>query len=274
MSIQWRWLNTACFEIHSPTGEVLVTDPYMDDALHCPIQSEDIQRADLICITHGHFDHILDVGRLANRLGSAVICSARVAEEVRDRFRVPEIQIRPVTAGETVSYGAIQIEVVRGIHVDNRRFFAEQMGVELTEEMTAESMVRKAFSSIPHRGTRKRFLSYLGQYPAGEPLNFIFQFPGNLRCYFLGSTPDPRIFPVAESARAQVLFLQLLWGRERAAFELAQRVGPSVVIPTHHDAFYPGQHIPRMGLVRALFQADPSMTFLEPVLGKWYTTDV
>ena len=80
MSIKLRWLGTACFEIRLSNGEALIIDPYLDDSLTCPIDSNEIERGDVICVTHGHFDHILDVGRLANRLGSTVVCSHVAAQ--------------------------------------------------------------------------------------------------------------------------------------------------------------------------------------------------
>jgi L-ascorbate metabolism protein UlaG (beta-lactamase superfamily) len=274
MAVRWRWLGTACFEFQLPGGEAVVVDPYMDDAANCPVSSEAISRADIICITHGHFDHILDVGRLANRLGSTVICSQRVARNVRERFGVPAEQVRPVTVGDTLRLGPIRIEVVRAVHVDNRQYFAEQLGLELTHELSAEDVVRQAFTGIKDPDLRERFLSYMGKFPAGEQLNFIFQFPGNLRCHFFGSTPDPELFSVVEHSRAQVLFLQILCGREQAAAGVARRSGAAIVVPMHHDAFFPGQAVPQLEPVRASLGEDPGVTFVDPVPGQWYEIQV
>jgi L-ascorbate metabolism protein UlaG (beta-lactamase superfamily) len=246
----------------------------MDDAFNCPLDSERIKRADLICITHGHFDHVLDVGRLAGRLGSNVLCSRKVAVNIRDRLGVPETQIQAVTAGETLRRGSIQVEVVRAVHVDNRQYFAEQLGMELSDEMTTEDMVRKGFDGIQDPVIRERLLSYLGKYPGGEQLNYIFRFPGNLKFYFYGSTPDSGLLPLLEAAGAQVLILQVLCGRERGAFEVAQRSGASIIIPSHHDAFFPGQKIPDMEKLKGLFSREPGMTFLDPAPGQWYLTDL
>ena len=88
MGIRIRWLGTACFEICLPSGEVIIIDPYLDEAINSAVRSRDIERADLICVSHGHFDHILDVGRLANRLGSKVICSSTVAENIQYRLEM------------------------------------------------------------------------------------------------------------------------------------------------------------------------------------------
>lgn len=270
MSIKLRWLGTACFEFRLPNGEVLIVDPYMHEAFNCPIRSDDIKRADLICITHGHFDHILDVGGLANRLGSTVLCSEKVGKNIQSRFGVPEKQIQAVTAGETLRRGSIEIEVVKAIHVDNRQYFAEQLGLDPSGEISAEDMVKKVFSNIEDSNIKEKLISHMGKYPAGEQLNYIFQFPGNLRLYFFGSTPAPELLPIAEASQAQVLILQLLMGREELAFDVAVRAGASIVIPSHHDAFFPGQRVPDLKKFKGLFENRPNMSFVETVPGKWY----
>jgi L-ascorbate metabolism protein UlaG (beta-lactamase superfamily) len=42
-----------------------LTDPYLDDSFSVPLKAKDIERADYIFVTHGHFDHVLDVSKIA-----------------------------------------------------------------------------------------------------------------------------------------------------------------------------------------------------------------
>lgn len=273
MSINLRWLGTACFEIRLSNGETLIIDPYLDESPACPTGSNEIERADLICITHGHFDHILDVGRLANRLGSTVVCSHQVAQNIQNRFHVPEVQILAVTAGDRLKRGDIQVEVVKAVHIDNRSYFAEQLGLELDKEISALDVVKRVFSTIEDREVRERFLSHMGKYPAGEQLNYIFQFPGNLRLYFFGSAPDRELIPILEGCKAQVLILQILWGREEGAAEAAFKSGAGIVFPSHHDPFFPGQKVPDLKKVRSLFERHENVHFVEAEAGQWYEID-
>lgn len=270
MTTTFRWLGVACFEFRLANGEVLIVDPYLDDSMTSPVRSEDIARADAICITHGHFDHVLDVGKLANRLGSQVICSREVGLNLQKQFGISPKQIRAVTAGEVVKQGGTTIEVVRARHANNRLYYARQMGLEPAAVASTEEMVRRAFAGIEDPEARERLLSHLGKYPAGEQLNYIFQFPGNLRLYLFGSVPDPELLAQVEASRAQVMLLQILWGMEEKAVEMARRSGASVVIPSHHDPFFPGQKVPEMDKVRRLFEAQSGPTFLEPVPGEWH----
>ena len=273
MSINLRWLGTACFEIRLSSGETLIIDPYLDESQTCPIGSSEIERADLICITHGHFDHILDVGHLANRLGSTILSSKEVAENIKTRFHVPESQIVAVTAGDNLKRGNIRVEVVKAVHIDNRSYFAEQLGLELTEEISALDMVKKVFSTIENQEVKERLLSHMGKYPPGEQLNYIFQFPGNLRLYFFGSAPDGILIPILEGCKAQILILQILRGREDGAAEAAFKSGAGIVLPSHHDPFFPGQKVPDVKKVRSLVERNENMHFVEPEAGKWYEID-
>jgi L-ascorbate metabolism protein UlaG (beta-lactamase superfamily) len=273
VAINLRWLGTACFEFRLSSGETLIIDPYLDESLTCPTGSSDIERADLICITHGHFDHILDVGRLANRLGSTVICSHEVADNIQKRFHVPESQIQAVTAGDSLKRCNIHVDVVKAVHIDNRAYFAEQLGLERSEEISDLDMVKKVFSTIENQEVRERLLSHMGKYPPGEQLNYIFQFPGNLRLYFFGSVPDPELIPILEECHAQVLILQILRGREEAAAKAAFESGAGIVMPSHHDPFFPGQKVPDVKKVRSLLERNGNVHFVEAEAGKWYEID-
>jgi len=269
MGVRFRWLGTACFEFVAATGEGLLVDPYLDEAFNCPVRSAELNRVDLICITHGHFDHVLDVGRVAGRLGSTVLCSPEVAETLERRLGVPRAQIRTVEPGEEVIRGALRVEVVPGVHVDNRLYFAEQLGLDVAG-LSVEELVRMVFAEIQDTELRDRLLASLGKYPAGPTLNYVFVFPGNIRIYYFGSTPDPSLFPVVEAAAPQVMVLQLLCNREEAALEVARRSGASLIIPSHHDAFFPGQKIPDLWKVTKGLEGDPVLRFLDPRPGRWY----
>ena len=74
MSFSMRWLGTACFEIILPDDKTLIIDPYLDDSVSAPIAADGIENCDYIFITHGHYDHVLDVGKLAQRFRPKIFC--------------------------------------------------------------------------------------------------------------------------------------------------------------------------------------------------------
>jgi L-ascorbate metabolism protein UlaG (beta-lactamase superfamily) len=82
MSMRMRWLGTACFEIKLPDKRTLVIDPYVDDSVSAPITSDGFEGCDFLFITHGHYDHILDAGKLSRRFAPKIFCNSTAADSL------------------------------------------------------------------------------------------------------------------------------------------------------------------------------------------------
>jgi len=102
MSLKIKWLGTACFQIILPCDIHIVLDPFMDDSVNCAITSDIIGRCDYIFLTHGHFDHVLDVGKLASRFAPPIYCNAATAETLVEHQGVDPALIHRITAGDEV----------------------------------------------------------------------------------------------------------------------------------------------------------------------------
>ena len=91
-----EWLGHSGFRIHAPGG-VIYIDPY---------RVGDAPKADLILITHGHYDHFSpqDVERLSHR-DTWLVGPAAVAERVNG-------QVLSIAPGEAVAH-----ELLRGVGV-------------------------------------------------------------------------------------------------------------------------------------------------------------
>ena len=66
------WLGHGSFQFELPSGEVFLMDPWTTGNPAYPAGHR-ISRADLICITHGHFDHIHDAVPLAKQFNCPVV---------------------------------------------------------------------------------------------------------------------------------------------------------------------------------------------------------
>ena len=99
MAFTIRWLGTACFEIRLDIGKSILIDPYLDDSTNAPITSNQIEACDYIFLTHGHYDHVLDVGKLADRFTSEIYCSQEVADALVLHQRIDPARFTCVTAG-------------------------------------------------------------------------------------------------------------------------------------------------------------------------------
>src|SRR3569832_751542 len=62
------WLGQSAFRITTPSGKVIVTDPWKRTNPATPAAYKDLSHlghVDLVLVTHGHFDHIADAPALA-----------------------------------------------------------------------------------------------------------------------------------------------------------------------------------------------------------------
>jgi L-ascorbate metabolism protein UlaG (beta-lactamase superfamily) len=76
MAIELRWLGHASWELKTGTHTILL-DPFLDDSPTAPMKAKDAS-ADFILVSHGHFDHIADAAKIANRTGATVISNYEI----------------------------------------------------------------------------------------------------------------------------------------------------------------------------------------------------
>lgn len=74
-----RFLGHASWEITTAEDKVIYVDPWIAGNPVAPITLDDIIRADVVCVTHGHLDHIGDSMEIVRRTGATLICSPDMA---------------------------------------------------------------------------------------------------------------------------------------------------------------------------------------------------
>ena len=72
------WLGHGTWLIATGGHNVLV-DPFLDDSPSAPVKSGDVT-ADYILVSHGHFDHVADAAKIANRTGATVVSNFESCE--------------------------------------------------------------------------------------------------------------------------------------------------------------------------------------------------
>lgn len=76
--VEVQWLGHAAVKITSVEGKVIVIDPFIKKNPKTPAKYRDLKalgKVDLILITHGHRDHVMDLKELAALTGAKVVSS-------------------------------------------------------------------------------------------------------------------------------------------------------------------------------------------------------
>jgi len=278
MAIEIRWLGTACFEIVLPTRQTLVIDPYLDDSVGAPVGSADIEGCDFIFLTHGHYDHILDVGKLAERFNPRIFCSDAAATPLMKYQGVSPALVRTVRPGETIQEKDLTVEVLQGFHVNFSKEYKRLTGHDMPKDpddptgIAGEARMALFGSDKVH----DQFSDWMDMYPQGEQLNFVFEPAGERRIYMAGSYPDPGAIEAAQQAKAHITLLQVLPGNilpglEQQVVDLATASGCSIAIPQHHDPLMEGARETDLSELKRIFSEKTDIVFQELTPGKWHT---
>lgn len=78
MTTKLTWLGHGSWAIDTGSHKILL-DPFLDDSPTAPVKSSNIE-ADVILISHGHFDHVADAAKIAKRTGALAISNFEICE--------------------------------------------------------------------------------------------------------------------------------------------------------------------------------------------------
>jgi L-ascorbate metabolism protein UlaG (beta-lactamase superfamily) len=225
------WYGTAGFRIESG-GRVVLIDPYLSRNAEArpalPFGPEGVTEGDAIFLSHGHFDHAADVPQIARQTGARVYCSAQVVGVLR-RQGVADEQLVASRDGDCFHLGDCRARCFHSAHV---RF-------------DFPLVVRTLLRAIPSIPSGAWLLPRLRHWPPGEVLSWRFALTAeNDRVvHHFGSAgcTEEELARLAALGAPDVLLFPLQ-GHSRIceiAARAVARLRPRVVIPHHHDDFYP-----------------------------------
>ena len=105
--IELKWLGHAGFMLRN--SKVIYIDPYNI--------SDESEKADLILLTHSHYDHcsVADLSKIIKQ-GTKIIATADCQSKIT-RSEVP-VRMEIVEAGQELDYGGIKISVMSAYNLD------------------------------------------------------------------------------------------------------------------------------------------------------------
>ncbi|MBA2303611.1 MAG: metal-dependent hydrolase [Acidobacteria bacterium] len=195
------WFGHSTFVITTPGGTRIVTDPWLEQNPACPPDKKKIDKADVILLSHGHFDHTGDIVNVSRATGATTLAVFELSQWLE---RKGLQNVTGMGIGGTVKIAGLEISMVPAVHTS---------------------------STVEHDTT-----VYLG-LAAG----FVVKMEDQRSFYFAGDTAlfgDMRL--IAELYKPEIAFLPIgdhfTMGPEAAAIA-ARMLGVRQVVPMHYGTF-------------------------------------
>src|SRR5262245_491072 len=115
MTTHIRFFGVAAYELITEQDQHILLDPFFDENPGSPIRSAELERVDLILVSHAAFDHLGDTEAIARRTGAPVVCGGEVKAYLTAKG-IPAEQIRATTWGIAVEVAGMRIQPVECHH--------------------------------------------------------------------------------------------------------------------------------------------------------------
>jgi hypothetical protein len=213
-AFHFRWLGAAGLEF-SNNGYTLLIDPYLSrlslfQVLFGKAKPDEhkilstITAANAILVTHGHYDHLMDIPAIAKKFNCPVYGSRETCFLLKS-CGVEKHDIHEVAPGDKMDVGPFSVRVMKSSHPD--------------------SVIYKLFAHTKTAASPRRAFDF------GMDSHFSYQIAmGSLTCL-----TDPGKETVKDVV--DILFINTFQGL-RIVRHCLKTANPSVVVPIHWDNFF------------------------------------
>jgi len=111
-----RWLGHSGFEIEL-INKIVLVDPWLDGNPSAPMRAADIKKADIVCVTHDHTDHLGDAIQICKQTGATFIGIYELSVYAQEEGVKETVEIN---IGGTADVKGMSISMVQAFHSSTR----------------------------------------------------------------------------------------------------------------------------------------------------------
>ena len=114
-----KWLSHAGFQITSEKGKVVLVDPWLEGNPLAPCTVNDLAAADLVLVSHDHFDHSGNAAQIVKKTGAVLVAMPETAGRLKEEAGIPEEQVAfgiGMNIGGTYQNGGISVVMTQAHH--------------------------------------------------------------------------------------------------------------------------------------------------------------
>jgi len=120
MGVRIKWLGHASFQVVTDSGRHIYLDPWIRENPVCPIKMDDITRADIVCATHGHPDHLGESIEIIKKTKGILICSPEIGVFAQNKgIPYDGENSYPMNIGGSVKIDGIEVVMTNAVHTSD-----------------------------------------------------------------------------------------------------------------------------------------------------------
>jgi L-ascorbate metabolism protein UlaG (beta-lactamase superfamily) len=195
------WLGHNSFKLVTRGSRTVLLDPWVEQNPACPREQKQIDKLDVITISHGHGDHMADAVTIAKRLKPAIVCNYEIHLFLQKKGVA---NLMPMNKGGTQEIAGIRFTMVHATH---------SSGIEDGGQVVY----------------------------GGEPCGFVITLEDGTRVYHAGDTAvHSDMALIGEIYQPEIALLpigDLYTMSPREAAYAARMLKPKYIVPAHYGTF-------------------------------------
>ena len=253
-NIDIKWLAVTSFEI-KVANTTVVTDPYITECVGTNLDYNAVEKCDIICLSHAHYDHVTDIPRLMDKFNPIILCGEMSAMPLAKWLNCPASKIYPVCPNLELDFGDLKIKSLFGRHKLQKGGYND-----FTEYLENVDVCKKDKGIADLQGVGSL-----------EYRNYLFTTANGVKILVWGNDVTIEQVNICKALQPDIAIIQRTTNIEahKQTARFVKEIGCKVVIPHHHDFLRVDGDEVLIPLKKEIEKIAPEVEFIMPNHGEW-----